>query len=106
MDLNEFTKKLIVYKLRMFNGTPQVYLSVRIAEDLTWEVYLCGKLLKKQTQILSEIQSTLSTPTEVGNLLRTLEQAQLCIGNEDDQFLAMASSSGEFFNKATSEYMT
>ena len=103
----EDTGKLILYKLKMLNGTPKVYESVQIMPDYSWQAKLCGKPLHHHSQLLQDTPEFLSTPTEVREVLTKLEcNGKICTGNEDARFLtAAASRGGKFYNRASKYYI-
>lgn len=99
------TGKLVIHNIKMLRNNPQVYISVHIATDFTWEAKLCGKLLHHDSQLLHNMPQFVSGATEVGNLLNNLEIAKVCTGNEDARFITLAASRGGKFLSQASKYM-
>lgn len=95
--------KLVIFKLRILHDTPQVYSSVAIAANFSWQAKLCGKLLHQQCQLLQNVPELLHTTTAVGDMLSKLEHdAAVCTGNDEAQFLTLAAArGGKFFNRAS-----
>lgn len=93
------TEKLSICKLRIHNGASQVYISIEIASNLSWEAKLCGKPLCR-SRLLCNTPQFLTSPMEVAKVLSILEcDMEVCTGNEDAQFIAIADSrGGKFYN--------
>lgn len=96
------TGKLVIHKVIMLHDNPQIYTSLHVGADLTWEAKFCGRILRHDSELLCGMPLTVSAATEVGNLLSKLEVATVCTGNEDVQFIVFAASrGGKFFNRAS-----
>lgn len=93
-------EKLIIYKLRVHHGTPQVYISIDIMPDFSWTTKIYGKMLP---QSLPHTPDSLTTPNEISEVVKRLDCCTDCLGNEDPQYLTLAASRGGKFNNLTSE---
>ena len=93
--------KLLIYKLRELRGIPQVYSSLQIAADGSWEAKFSGRQLLHNTQLLQDVPEFLLMPAAVVDVVKRLD-ATVCKGNNDERFLDLAESrGGKFFNGAS-----
>ena len=70
---------------------PLLLLNVTIYEDLTWEVHVAGKSVKRDCIVLQKMPTILSVRA-ADDLLNTLESSIICPGNPDSAFIALIES--------------
>jgi hypothetical protein len=98
------TGKLILYKLRLQQENLQFYICLEIAHNHAWEVKLCGKVVDRDNQLLTDLPELLLTSKDVCNVLEKLDHdAHVCTGNEDSQFEVLATARGGVFSDRTSK---
>ena len=98
--------KLVLYRLRMHQGSLQVHMSLEIGRTLSWELKICGKPVDRHCQLLSDLPDLLSTPAKVYGVLRRVDQdASVCTGNEESQYLEVAAARGGILSDRSSECM-
>ena len=100
-------KQLQLCKLNSLPSTSCQMLGIThtlcVQDDLTWTIFIHGnKLHQISNTPLSGISSTLS-PLSLQKLISILDEACICPGNPDDQFLPMATAHKGVFVSAIGE---
>lgn len=60
-----------------------------ISSDLTWQVYVAEHLVPSESVLLKDFPSTV-TGDIATNIIFTLSEANICLGNYDDRFITLA----------------
>ena len=93
--------RLILPKLDISHGKPEVQYGVLLLADLTWILHVYGvKVVTSQCQLIADTPSALNTVIAVQNMLDTLDKSYICLGNPDDKFQSLQKMKG-FLNKSS-----
>ena len=71
---------------------------INLYEDLTWKCTYFGKEVNSACPVLSSVPSHVTCFAMIVKLMTTLTEAQICIGNHDDNFITMSERKGNFAN--------
>ncbi len=81
---------------------PEVTLSVRVLQDFTWMLFFCGRqVLPNRCQVLGHVPSQLVSVAAVTDLLKVIDDSQVCSGNSDEKFSTLALSRKGVFKDPT-----
>ena len=80
------------------NEVAEVRITLQIYEDLTWKCTYFGKEVNPSCPVLTYVPLHVTSSAKVVTLLTTLTEAQVCIGNYDDNFITMSEEKGKFVN--------
>ena len=81
------------------NEVAEVRITVTIHEDLSWKCTYFGKEVKPSCPALTSVPSHMTCLAMVVELTTTLTEAQICISNHDESFIAMSEErKGKFVN--------
>ena len=81
------------------SGLSQSSISLLLARDLSWNVYVFQKKFPTTCAHISSFSSTLTSPVTIATLISSLHSASLCPGNPDDHFVSICEKRGEELKK-------
>ena len=90
VQITEEPSAIVLCQLVVINRNAEVRVTVMIKEDLSWKCSYYEQEVRASCFAISSLPSQITCVEMISELITTLTECQICIGNPDENFMTMS----------------